>query len=410
MFEYGGNLNPIIFILSLIIGYLIGTVNPGYIFGRIVKKVDLREVGTKNAGTSNTLKVLGIKYAVPTALYDIFKAVIAVIIALLMGLEPFWAQFSGFMTIIGHIFPFYLNFRGGRGVAAAIGMWLFYVGLYCFLNLIFFVMLIWFVLLATIFSYITRRFNLIPITSFSLMIFFVFIHYSEFNLIYNLWFTLIVAHIIIFTMIDFFTEVEIKIDNESFTGHKWRIALRFGTIIFLFFYVFISRTVALICISLFALLFIVLDLLRLRKEYSRESEDEKSKTDILYRVKEKKRFSSISVYIVAYFITIVIFPKEIAIVAATFLIFGDTSSKFFGLAFGKHKILNKTVEGTLAYFGVVLISGYLLYEFLDISLWVIILGGISAPITELLTLDMNDNFTVPIISGAVMVAASLAGL
>jgi glycerol-3-phosphate acyltransferase PlsY len=403
-------LNPIIFILSLSIGYLIGTVNPGYIFGRIVKKVDLREVGTKNAGTSNTLKVLGIKFAVPTALYDIFKAVIAVIIALLMGLEPFWAQFSGFMTIIGHIFPFYLNFRGGRGVAAAIGMWLFYVGLYCFLNLIFFVMLIWFVLLATIFSYITRRFNLIPITSFSLMIFFVFIHYPEFNLIYNLWFTLIVAHIIIFTMIDFFTEVEIKIDNESFTGHKWRIALRFGTIIFLFFYVFISRTVALICISLFALLFIVLDLLRLRKEYSRESEDEKSKTDILYRVKEKKKFSSISVYIVAYFITIVIFPKEIAIVAATFLIFGDTSSKFFGLAFGKHKILNKTVEGTLAYFGVVLISGYLLYEFLDISLWVIILGGISAPITELLTLDMNDNFTVPIISGAVMVAASLAGL
>ena len=410
MFENDGNLNPIIFILSLIIGYLIGTVNPGYIFGRIVKKVDLREVGTKNAGTSNTLKVLGIKYAVPTALYDIFKAVIAVIIALLMGLEPFWAQFSGFMTIIGHIFPFYLNFRGGRGVAAAIGMWLFYAGLYCFLNLIFFVMIVLFVLLATIFSYITRRFNLIPITSFSLMIFFVFIHYPEYNLIYNLWFTLIVAHIIIFTMIDFFTEVEIKIDNESFTGHKWRIVLRFGTIIFLFFYVFISRTVALICISLFALLFIALDLHRLIKEYSKKSEDEKSKTDVLYREKEKRKFSSISVYIVAYFITIVIFPKEIAIVAATFLIFGDTASKFFGLAFGKHRILNKTVEGTLAYFGVVLISGYLLYEFLDISLWVIILGGLSAPITELLTLDMNDNFTVPIISGAVMVAASLAGL
>jgi dolichol kinase len=55
----------------------------------------------------------------------------------------------------------------------------------------------------------------------------------------------------------------------------------------------------------------------------------------------------------------------------------------------------------------VLICGYLLYELLDISPIVLILGGISAPIIELLTLDMNDNFTVPIISGAVMVAASL---
>ena len=112
-------LNPIVltlFIVSLILGYLIGTINPGYIFGRIVKKIDLREVEDKNAGTTNTYKVLGIKYAVPTALYDIFKAVIAVIISLLMGLDPVWAQFSGFMTIIGHIFPFY-SWRKGRSVS-----------------------------------------------------------------------------------------------------------------------------------------------------------------------------------------------------------------------------------------------------------------------------------------------------
>jgi glycerol-3-phosphate acyltransferase PlsY len=407
-------LNPIeivLFIISLIIGYVIGTINPGYIFGRIVKKVDLREVGSKNAGTSNTYKILGIKYAVPTALYDIFKAVIAVIIALLMGLDAFWAQFSGIMTIIGHIFPFYLNFRGGRGVAAAIGMWLFYVGLYCYLDLVFLFMVIYFVILAIIFSFITRRFNLIPITSFSLMIFFVFIHYTEYSFLFNIWFTLIVAHIIIFTMIDFLTEVEIKIEDESFTGHKWRIVLRFGTIIFLFFYEFFSLAISLFSISLFALLFISLDFRRLIKEYGKVSNEEKPlRVEVLYREKEYKKFSSISVYIVAYFITLVIFPKAIAITAATFLIFGDTSSKFFGLAFGKHRILNKTLEGTLAYVGVVLISGYLLYELLDISPIVIILGGLSAPITELLTLDMNDNFTVPIISGAIMFAASLAGL
>jgi acyl phosphate:glycerol-3-phosphate acyltransferase len=407
-------LDPIgitLFIISLILGYLIGTINPGYIFGRIVKKVDLREVEDKNAGTTNTYKVLGIKYAVPTALYDIFKAVIAVVISLLMGLDVFWAQFSGFMSIIGHIFPVYLNFRGGKGVASAIGMWLFYVGLYCFYDLGFIFMLIYFILLAAIFSYITHLFNLIPITSFSLMVVFVFLHYPLYNFVLNIWFTIIVAHIIIFTMINFVSEAKIKIDDESFTGHKWRIVLRFGTIIFLFFYEFISLTVALFSISIFVAIFITLDFIRLKKEFgSKENEEGSSKVDVLYRKKEKKKFSSITVYLIAYFITLVIFPKNIAITVSVFLIFGDTFGKFFGLAFGKHKILDKTLEGSLAYLGVVLISGYLLYEFLNISPILLILGGISAPITELLTLDMNDNFTVPLISGAVMVAATLAGI
>ncbi len=404
-------MNPIeifLFIASLIIGYLIGTINPGYIFGRIVKKIDLREVGTKNAGTSNTLKVLGMKYAVPTALYDIFKALIAIILSVLMGLDIIWAQFSGFMTIIGHIFPFYLNFRGGRGVASAIGMWLFYVGVYCSTDLVFLFMIIYFILLATIFSFITRVFNLIPITSFSLMIVFVFIHYPKYLLFFNIWFSIVIIHIIIFTFIDFFSEVEIKIENESFTGHKWRIVLRFGSIIFLFFYEFFSLVISLISITLFAAIFIILDFIRLYGEYKPNSSEEVSKkVDVLYREKEHKNFSSISVYLVAYIITLIVFPKNIAIIATTFLIFGDTFGKFFGLAFGKHKILGKTLEGSLAYLGVVLICGYLLYELLDISPIVLILGGISAPIIELLTLDMNDNFTVPIISGAIMVAASL---
>ena len=407
-------MNPIeltIFIISLIIGYLLGSINPGYIFGRIVKKVDLRKVGTKNAGTSNTYKVLGIKYAVPTALYDIFKAVIAIVLSLLMGLDAFWAQFSGFMTIIGHVFPFYLNFRGGQGVASAIGMWLFYVGLYCFLDLGFIFMVVYFIILSAIFSYITRLFNLIPITSFSLMIVFVFIHFSDYLLVYNIWFTVIIVYVTIFTMHDFFREAEIKINDESFTGHKWRIVLRFGTVIFLFFYEFISLEISLLCISIFAALFIALDFKRLIRDFGKNKGVETtSKVDVLYREKERRKFSSISVYLIAYFITLVIFPKNIAITATVFLIFGDTFGKFFGLAFGKHKILDKTLEGSLAYLGVMLISGYLLYEFLDISPIVLILGGLSAPITELLTLDMNDNFTVPLISGAVMVAATLAGL
>ncbi|MFX1590252.1 MAG: glycerol-3-phosphate acyltransferase, partial [Promethearchaeota archaeon] len=59
-------------ILSIFIGYFIGTINPGYIFGRL-NKIDIREVGTRNAGTSNVYKTLGLSYAIPTAFYDTLK-------------------------------------------------------------------------------------------------------------------------------------------------------------------------------------------------------------------------------------------------------------------------------------------------------------------------------------------------
>ncbi|MHA1823369.1 MAG: hypothetical protein ACTSXM_05865, partial [Promethearchaeota archaeon] len=96
--------------------------------------------------------------------------------------------------------------------------------------------------------------------------------------------------------------------------------------------------------------------------------------------------------------------------ATIFLIFGDIFRKIFGLGFGHRKLLDKTVEGTLAYVGCVCLCGYLLYTLLGISPVILIFGGIAAPITELLSIEMNDNFTVPIISGAVMYAAMLAGL
>lgn len=397
----------LLFIVSLAIGYLIGSINPGYFFGRIVKKVDLREVGTKNAGTSNTYKVLGFKYALITGIFDIFKAVIAITICL-WWLDPFWAQFSGIATIIGHIFPFYLNFRGGEGVAAAIGMWLFYVYTYTSMNLIFLFMLFFFIILAAIFSYVTHTFNLIPASSFSLMIFFVYVHYPESLFTFNIWFTLIVLHIIIFTLIDFFKQTEFKIEDESIKGHRWRILLRFGTLLFVILYGFYDLIVPLICVSIFLVLFLVLDFYRLAKKEPKE--DQASKLDSLYRSKEFKKFSSITVYLVAYFITILIFPKNIAISAIVFLIFGDVFGKIFGLKYGKHHMLGKSLEGSLAYLGVMIMCGYFLHELLGISPIILILGCLAAPITELFTLKMNDNFTVPIICGTVMLLPSLLAL
>ncbi len=114
-----------------------------------------------------------------------------------------------------------------------------------------------------------------------------------------------------------------------------------------------------------------------------------------------------TIFLIAGFISILLFEKNIAIISIVFLIFGDIFGKIFGLAFGKHKIFDKTLEGSLAYLGGILICGYFLFSFLDIPLIVIICGGIMAPITELFSFGIDDNFSVPIVTGAVMTVVTI---
>ena len=89
-----------------------------------------------------------------------------------------------------------------------------------------------------------------------------------------------------------------------------------------------------------------------------------------------------------------IFPREIAFSATVFLIFGDISRKIISLGFGRYKFLNKTIEGILAYLGCMGLCGFVLLTILEISPIVLMLGGISAFITVVLSIEVNDNFTV----------------
>jgi glycerol-3-phosphate acyltransferase PlsY len=117
-----------------------------------------------------------------------------------------------------------------------------------------------------------------------------------------------------------------------------------------------------------------------------------------------------TIFLIATFLAVLLFEKSIAITAVVFLIFGDIFSKIFGMAFGRHRIFDKTIEGTLAFLGSVLITGYIIFfSPLNISLIVLICGGIVAPISEILPIDINDNFTVPILSGVAMTVALFFG-
>lgn len=111
------------FIIAALIGYCLGNFQTSYILGRLLKKVDIRQLGNGNAGASNATKTLGWKYGIIIALIDIFKAVLAVAIIRKLYPHPQVLFFvAGFFTILGHVYPVLLGFKGGKGTASFIGM------------------------------------------------------------------------------------------------------------------------------------------------------------------------------------------------------------------------------------------------------------------------------------------------
>lgn len=113
-------------ILSLLMGYLIGAISPAALLGKI-KHVNLKETGTKNLGASNAMQVLGRGYGVIVMVIDIAKAYFAAKAAKLLFPKMAVAGFvAAFGAIVGHIYPFYMHFKGGKGLAALGGMVCFY--------------------------------------------------------------------------------------------------------------------------------------------------------------------------------------------------------------------------------------------------------------------------------------------
>lgn len=115
-------------LICLGIGYAFGLIQSGYLYGRS-KGLDIRQYGSGNAGSTNVLRVMGAKAEAAVFLGDFFKAVFA------MGAAQFlfghgdgaansalWAMYAGVGVTLGHNFPFYLHFRGGKGIACLAGI------------------------------------------------------------------------------------------------------------------------------------------------------------------------------------------------------------------------------------------------------------------------------------------------
>ena len=114
-------------LICVLVGYVFGLIQTGYIYGK-KNGVDLRKKGSGNAGTTNALRTMGWKAGAVTLLGDCFKCVAAVVVVHLIygkthtDMMPLLSMYAGMGAVLGHNFPFYMNFKGGKGIAASAGL------------------------------------------------------------------------------------------------------------------------------------------------------------------------------------------------------------------------------------------------------------------------------------------------
>ena len=129
----------IVYIIVAIVAYLIGSVNFSILISKKMAGFDVREKGSNNAGTTNVLRTVGKKAAAITLICDILKGVVAVLLAILIAKissknAALLAQIAAIEVVIGHTYPVFFGFKGGKGVATSLGIILvlnWKIGLIC---------------------------------------------------------------------------------------------------------------------------------------------------------------------------------------------------------------------------------------------------------------------------------------
>jgi glycerol-3-phosphate acyltransferase PlsY len=331
-------------ILFLILAYLIGTLSPAYVLGKIVLKKDIRKTGTKTLGATNVFLKVGKIFGILTALFDVVKAFIMLYFAILLNFSPAIIYSAAALVIVGHCFPFYLSFKGGKGVSAAGGS----------------------ALALLIFGRELPYFNI----SFAILIFFmILVTYWRLALQYK----------------------ELKYRKLV------RLLLACPVPIILYF----STKWIIIIVSIFLAIFLLVDIARLLSK--KLNKILFSKIGLVLKKKEKQRFSAYTFFALSALLTIIFFQKEIAILSITLAIFGDAIAELIGRKFGKIKLVNnRTLEGSTAYLLSAALISLALFNILSLKQIIFILAPLISMLVELLTIKIDDNLTTPFVTALIL--------
>ena len=124
-------------------GYLLGSIPTGLIVTKLFSKVDPRLSGSKNIGATNIYRTAGKKLGLVTLLGDVIKGALPVSMALWSGLSTFWIAIAGLSPVVGHVFSIFLGFKGGKGVATALGVYFIISPVAVFIEFLIFSGIVW---------------------------------------------------------------------------------------------------------------------------------------------------------------------------------------------------------------------------------------------------------------------------
>jgi glycerol-3-phosphate acyltransferase PlsY len=386
-------------ILVLIIGYVLGSISLGYLLGKLIKgkKYDIRDHGKrKNFGVSNVYHVLGIWPAVLTAIFDLIKGVIPIIIAISFHLSIIIILLSGLVAILGHIFPFYLKFRGGKGAATAFGILIFGAILYVIQGIkIPLILLIGASVILIILFMINRANDFVSICIIPIITALVLLYegVTQTSLIISM----PLAFLFVLGIIEIVKRLEKKLTKTEKSLLK-RKFLRPLAAIFPIGLLFFNRWYVLVVVGVVFLAFVIMEILRFLKP-------KLENFPLRYKKSEKRKVSSMTLFLFSAGLTILIFNKYVAALSLFFLIFGDLAAWSIGKSFGKRKILDKTLEGSIAFLLICTFISLIFIKLLHFNPIIALAGAIVATLVELAPVQ-DDNLAVPIASAIVMAALS----
>ncbi len=383
-------------IISILLAYLLGSILPAYFIARI-RGFDIRKKGSGNPGISNAAITMGYEVAVIVAIYDLLKAPLAITIASYIGAPLPISLLSGFFTIIGSIAPFYLKFKGGRGVAASAGI----VGYSIFALLLenwhftyFFGPIA--VMMGIIFSLKKNlrknaSSNIISLILLPLLLIAALLFYGVNP--YSIALIGATCYIVGERIENLLRDKIKEIPEEERSLLKRKKLRPFGAAFPVGVLFFKKHTLMLLGAVL--LFFVILEVVRFTTKFE--------KFPLRYKTTEKSRVSSMAMFLLGTFLTLLLFPKNIASLAVMFVVFGDLLAWSIGTGLGGKNFLNKTFSGTLACLVTCLTISVIYYKLGLVFLRVGTVGSIVATLVEIAPIE-DDNFAIPITSAIIMTA------
>ncbi|MGC8691177.1 MAG: glycerol-3-phosphate acyltransferase [Caldisericum sp.] len=379
-------------ILPVIIGYLLGSFLPAYFVGKF-RGVDVTKAGSRNPGIANTANLFGYRFAILVGIYDIFKSPLAIFIALKLGASLPVAFASGFASVLGHIAPFYLHFRGGRGMAASIGIMGYALVLLLIYDMRFAYVFIPITLIVALLFFMRNKWhsaNTITLFVLPLFIISVILYYGI--RVESIAF-LIAGLYSVAQRVEYLLHEKLKdisVEEKRLLSRKWLRPLASIFAVGVLFY----KLYTLIILGIVFLTFVIFETLRFSKR--------NFKAPIPYKGSEEKRISSMVMFLLGAFMTLSFFSPPIGSLAIMFTIFGDFSAWSIGVSIGKfHIFAQKTLEGTIAAFLTNTLIAAIYLKLGLVSIAVFLTGAIVSTLAELAPLE-DDNFSVPLLSAITM--------